>query len=116
MATKKLPVDPPPAAPVTTPATQPDVVALETAAYQAGYDRARAECLRYLMQANDNPAVSFADALHWAGADEAGVFWLSLAARDQLTPTHITNRLRDICRTNRRLSLSATSPYRVTRH
>lgn len=86
-----------------------------TAALDQGYQAARRDALRLMLSSADNPGIAFADALYWAGRDVDGVFYLSAEAKALNQPTHVTNKIKDIVRHNRRLSISAISPYRVTR-
>lgn len=97
------------------PETTVAVDAAVAAAYDHGYDAARRDALRFLLSSHDNPGVAFADALYWAGRDKDGVFYLSAEAKTLNQPTHVTTKIKDIVRQNRRLSISAISPYRVTR-
>lgn len=101
--------------PKKEPESSAALEAAQAAAYDEGYAAARRDALRLLLSHHDNPGIAFSDCLYWAGKDKDGVLYLSAEAKTLNQPTHITTKIKDIVRQNRRLSISAISPYRVTR-
>lgn len=100
--------------PVEAIAPAVDIVAATNSAYEAGYDAARRTILNILLQPTDNMGGALAEAMYFAGCDKDGVFWLSVACRDRGTPTHQLNNISKLFRNNRKLSISAIAPYRVS--
>lgn len=94
-----------------------EVVPVEPAdpGFAVGYEAARRDALRHLLTGSDNPAILLARVLHWAGEVD-GVLNLSLVCKEYEVPTHLTNRLKDLARQDRRMSVSPVPPFRITRH
>ena len=94
-----------------------EVVPVEPAdpGYAVGYEAARRDALHHLLTGSDNPAVLMARVLHWAG-EINGVLNLSLICKQHDAPTHVVNRLKDICKQDRRMGVSPMPPFRIVRH
>ena len=94
-----------------------EVVPVEPAdpGYAVGYEAARRDALRHMLTGSDNPAVLMARVLHWAGEID-GVLNLSAVCKQHEAPTHVVNRLKDIARQDRRMSVSPMPPFRIVRN
>ena len=83
--------------------------------FAVGYEAARRDALRHLLTGSDNPAVLLARVLHWAGEVD-GVLNLSAVCKEHDAPTHLINRLKDIARQDRHMSITPMPPFRIARH